>query len=203
MAHSEHATAQAAVAPQLDPCPADPPPEGFEHFFRTAWRPLIRTALAYGATPSEAEDAVADALAYMLPRWPIADSPMAYACKVTLSNFFKARSRGDTRVIRRLVERGHVPNRESAEDGHLTDLEDIQWVTGVLRQLTPAQQEVLALAAYGYSYREIAEHIKKSKEAVRKRVSDARARLRKILTPDGEFRQSDNEKGRDSGEEAR
>lgn len=188
MAHPfEQAAAQAIAPPQLDHCPI-PSPEGFEDFFRSAWRPLTRTAMIYGATLPEAEDAASDALTYMLPRWPIPDRPMAFAHRLTLHYFLKARVRGNLRVARRLVERAHVPHREGAEDGRLVQLEELEWVTEVLGHLTPAQREVMEHIANGLNYAEIASILGKSGEVVRRRVADARKHLTQILAPNGTYK---------------
>jgi RNA polymerase sigma factor (sigma-70 family) len=203
LVHPEQAAAQAVAPPQPDPRPVVPPPLGFDDFFRAAWRPLIRTAVVYGATLQEAEDAAAEALTYMLPRWPIPDTPMAYARKAALNYFFKSRTRGDLRVAQRLIERGHVPHHEGDEDGRLTELEDSEWVNEVLSQLSSGQREVLGHVADGLTYKEIAEIIGKSDETVRQRVCAARARLKKILTPGGEYRQPQPEQAPAPREEAR
>lgn len=206
MVQPEHAAAQ-AVAPlqlvPLDPAPSASPPLGFPDFFTASWQPLIKTAMVYGATLPEAEDAAADALTYMLSRWPIEGHPLAYAKKATLSYFFRAKKHGAWKTAYRLIERGHVLQREDAEDERLAELEGCDWLDEVLSQLTPAQREVLQQVADGLNYQEIARAIGKSPEVVRQRMAAARARLTKILAPDGSYRQPETTQAQTSREEAR
>lgn len=198
----EHSAAQAVVPPQADPHP-DPPPRGFEGFYRSAFRLLVTTGMAYGATLQEAEDATSDALEYMLTRWPIEPNPLAYARTATLNSFFKARQRGLPRDARRLIERGHVPHHEGAEDERLTEIESREWLDAVLSQLTPAQREVLEHVAEGLKPKQIADIIGVSGDVVRQRVYAARRCLAAILNPDGTYRQPETSQVQPSREEAR
>ena len=200
----EHAAAQ-AVAP-LPPAPDphhDDPPRGFKEFYRSALRPLVRAAMAYGATPEEAEDAAMEALERMIPKWPIEPDPLAYARITTLRCFFKARQRGELRTARRLIERGHVPLREGAEDERLTEIEGREWLEDVLGRLTPAQREVLEHVADGLKFQQIASVLGVSTDVIRQRVHTARQRLTAILHPDGTYRQVGSNQAHPSREEAR
>jgi DNA-directed RNA polymerase specialized sigma24 family protein len=141
----QQAAAQAGVSPAADTRPSTP--EGFEEFFSASFRELVKTAMIAGANPEEAEDASAKTLEEMLPRWPVGEYPLAYARKAVVNNFIKDKTRGDRRVAQRLIERGHVPHQEGAEDGRLAEREDDQWVADVLSVLPQAQREVMECIA--------------------------------------------------------
>jgi RNA polymerase sigma factor (sigma-70 family) len=138
-----------------------------------------------GATLEEAEDAASKTFTAMLQRWPVNGAPLTYARKAVVTNFIQAKTRGTTRVARRLIERGHVPSDEGESDARLTALEGREWVTDVLSQLPPAQREVMERITDGLTYEEIADEIGRSRDVVRRRLCDARARLVGILNPDG------------------
>jgi DNA-directed RNA polymerase specialized sigma24 family protein len=82
-----------------------------------------------------------------------------------------------------MVERGHIPHHEGAEDSRLTAWEDNEWVAQVLSCLPPAQREVMDCIARGIHRDDIPVVLGKSKEAVRRNLCDARARLRVELHP--------------------
>jgi RNA polymerase sigma factor (sigma-70 family) len=178
----------AVSSPGLDPGAARLP-EGFEDFYRSSYREVVRAALIAGATSEEAEDAVSKTMTEMLGIWPVPGHPLRYARKAVVHNFIKDKTRGTARVARRLVERGHVTPHNGNEDQRLTAQEGREWTASVLSELTEAQREVMQLIADGLTYEEIAEALGKSRDVIRRRLSDARARLVNILNPDGEFRQ--------------
>ena len=169
---------------------AGPPPGPVSpaDFYRASFRELVRTAMTAGATKAEAEDAASRTLSDILAAWAGREYTLSYARKAVVHNFIKDKTRGPGRVARRMIERGSVPIREGAEDSRLTELEDSQWVAAVLAILPPAQREVMECIAAGLDRDEIAETLGKSKEAVRRNLCDARARLAAELHPDGEPR---------------
>lgn len=185
---NQTAAAPTAAAPLPEIWPAAAP-AGFEDFYRGSFRDLVRTAMYAGATPQEAEDAAAKTLAEMLGRWDTIEWSLAYARTATLHNFIKDKTRGPGRVARRLIEQGHVPRREGAEDRQLTAWEDDEWVASVLSSLPPAQREVMELIAKGLGRDEIAQALGKTREAIRQNLCVARARLIRELNPDGEPKQ--------------
>jgi RNA polymerase sigma factor (sigma-70 family) len=188
---SQTAAAPAVTSPIPEIWPSVPsaPPAGFEEFFRSSFRGLVRAAMYAGATLDEAEDAASKALAEMLRRWDMCGASLAYARKATVHNFIKDKTRGSRRVACRLIEEGHVPAHEGAEDGQLTVREDEEWVAHVLSSLPPAQREVMELITKGFDRDEIAETLGKSRAAVRRNICDARVSLARILNRDGEYRQ--------------
>jgi len=192
---------QAVASPAIKTRP--PAPEGFEDFFRKAFRELVRTAMIAGASRDEAEDAAAKTLTEMLLAWPVPGYPLAYARRAVVNNFIKDKTRGNRRVARRLVERGHVPHEEGAEDHQLTEWEDLEWVAHVLSCLPQAQREVMECIARGLDPDEIAEALGKTTDAVRRNLCDARRRLAKELHPNGENKQAARSTARSPREEAR
>ena len=130
MVEPQQAAAQASVPPQANAPPLAP--QTFEDFFRASFREVVRTAMSAGAGPEEAKDAASKALLEMYPKWPVPDNPLAYARKAAFTNFIKAKERRDSRTARRLIDYGHVPRQEGAEDARLTAWEDEQWVADVL-----------------------------------------------------------------------
>jgi DNA-directed RNA polymerase specialized sigma24 family protein len=180
------ADTRAGASPAADPRPL--PFEGFEEFFRTSFPELVRTAMTAGALLEEAQDAAARTLAEMLTAWPIPGSPLAYARRAVISNFIKDKTRGNRRVAQRLVDRGHVPHHEGADDAGLTAWECDQWVACVLSVLPPEQRKVMECIARGLDREEITAALGKSRAAVRRNLCDARARLAELLDPAGEPR---------------
>lgn len=166
--------------------PALPRSASPEEFYRASFRDLVRAAMIAGASLQEAEDAASETLAAIITAWTRSEYTLAYARRAVINNFIKAKVRGPSRVARRLIERGHVPPREGADDPQLTALEDDQWVSAVLSILPPAQRQVMECIAAGLARDEIPETLGKSKEAVRRNLCDARARLAAVLHSDGE-----------------
>jgi RNA polymerase sigma factor (sigma-70 family) len=177
--------------PYNDSAQARPPaPLGFEEFFRRSFRELVGTAMFAGAKLEEAEDAANKTLMELLQRWPVPGNPAAYARQAVVHNFVKEKTRGNERLIRRLIERGYVPRHEGFPDDQLTAFEDSQWVTHVLCVLPPKQRQVMECIVRGLAYDEISGTLGMSKEAVRQNLCYARRRLAETLHPDGERKQA-------------
>ena len=188
---NQNAAAQAVASsvPGIWPTSA---PAGFEEYFRGSFRELVKTAMYVGATLQEAEDAAAKTLMEMLPSWGTRERSLAYVRIAVVHNFIKDKTRGSRRVARRLVERGHVPHQEGAEDSQLTAWEGEEWVAHVLSALPPAQRQVMELIVKGLDRDEIAETLGKTKEAIRRNLCDARARLSRELNANGGHRRDPN-----------
>jgi RNA polymerase sigma factor (sigma-70 family) len=201
LAEPNQTAAQAVASPAADTWPS--PPAGFEEFFRASFRELVKTAMYTGATQQEAEDAAAKTLAEMLPRWTTRQHSLAYARQAAVHNFIKDKTRGTRRVARRLIDRGHVPHQEGAEDNRLTAWEDAEWVADVLSCLPRAQREVMECIATGLDRDEIAQTLGKTKEVIRRHLCDARTRLADELHPDGEHKQPPRTTARGPRQEAR
>jgi DNA-directed RNA polymerase specialized sigma24 family protein len=93
---------------------AVPPPGDFEFdsFFRGSYKNLVRAVWLAGATREEAEDAVSDAMVYMLRRQhdgkPVSGDLAAYARTAAINYFIRAKGRGAD-GIRRVVASDRVP----------------------------------------------------------------------------------------------
>jgi RNA polymerase sigma factor (sigma-70 family) len=176
---NQTATQPAASSAVVTPRPT---PAGFEEFFRASFRELVRAAMYAGATKEQAEDAAAKTLADMLSRWTTREWSLAYARKATIHNFIKDKMR-ERRAVQLLIERGHVPREEGAEDSQrqLTAWEDEEWVSHMLSRLPSAQREVMKLIVEELDRTEIAETLGKTPEAIRRNLCDARARLAREL----------------------
>jgi RNA polymerase sigma factor (sigma-70 family) len=158
--------------------PSDARPS-FDAFFRSAYRPLLRLAMYAGATEQEGHDAVAAAMEEIFRRWDDVDSPLRYGRAATLNNLRKLKTRGLSRIRRRLAERGAVA--ESVQDRALDAWEDRQWVVQLLGDLPTAQRNVMALVVDGLTTDEIAGLLGKTPAAVRKNLQLARRRLAAAL----------------------
>lgn len=183
----EQGAARAVAAPRREPIPLQAP-EGFDVFFRASYLKVVSAVRTAGATREEAEDAASEALTGMVGIWPVPGHPLAYACKAAISNFIKAKTRGNARLVRRLIERGHITLQATAEDPRLASMEGREWTDTVLRELTEAQRELMQHIVNGMDRNEIAAALSISKDAARRRLADARARLLEVLSRDGELR---------------
>lgn len=202
MVEPNQTAAQAVASPAAGIWPLAAP-AGFEEFFRASFRELVRTAMYAGGTLEEAKDAAAKTLMEMLPDWNTRARTLSYARKAVVHNFIKDKTRGPSRVARKLIERGHVPYQEGGEDRQLTAWEDEEWVAHVLSCLPPAQREVMECVAKGLDRDEIAETLGKTKETIRRHLSDARARLARELDPNRDHIQPPRRMARTPREEAR
>lgn len=183
---ADSAAAQTVATQQFAPGSGRTALDGFESFFRSSYREVVRRAMIAGATFAEAEDAASETFVYMLQKWPVNRFPLRYARRAVVSNFIKNKTRGTARVSQRLIERGPSElHEEGAEDTGLNTLEGHIWVADVLSQLKPAKREVMERVADGLTIEEIAEELGKSRDVVRRRLCDARKDLRKIMHPDG------------------
>jgi RNA polymerase sigma-70 factor (ECF subfamily) len=162
--------------------PTAAPPGAFEEFFRGAYRNLLTVAMYVGATEGEAEDAVASAMEDVFRRWSEIANPLAYARKATVSNFLKDKGRHG-RLIRRVIERGEAAG--GYQDPGLTVWEDREWVTQLLKALSPAQREVMAAVLDEFRPAEVAQLLGATPAAVRQNLHAARRRLIQSLTGQG------------------
>jgi RNA polymerase sigma factor (sigma-70 family) len=153
------------------------PPPGFEEFYRSEYRTLVKTAILAGARTQDAEDAAGAAMADILQRWEQISNPLAYGRVATLSNFIKDKERGLRRIRQRMVERGDVM-QEITEITGITVWEDREWVNHLLESLPPAQREVMDFIVDGFRPADIARLLGRTPEAVRQNLLQARKRLR-------------------------
>jgi RNA polymerase sigma factor (sigma-70 family) len=153
-----------------------PRPPGFEEFFRSHYRPLIRDVIFFtGGNLHEAEDVVSEAMIEVLQRWETIKNPRAYARRVAIRIMFKDRKR-ELQIQERIIQSGQVPPEYDLDPG-LTAREQQELVTLFLKRLPPAQQEALACMFDALTPGETAEFLGKTETAVRKNLSDARRKL--------------------------
>jgi RNA polymerase sigma-70 factor (ECF subfamily) len=164
------------MGPRTEP-PSRP---SFGDFFRDAYQSLVRDVIFAGGHPDEAEDAVSAAMLEVLKRWEAIENPRAYARRAAINHLVKTRERGLLRITERLIERGDVP-QESELDPGLLVWEQQEWVTLLLKSLSPAQQQVLACIVDAFTPHEIAQLLGKTEEAVRQNLCAARKRLARRL----------------------
>ena len=153
-----------------------------EDFFRTNYQGLLRSVRYAGASQDEAEDAVGAAVRDLLVRWAEVASPLAWCRRAALHSFVKARKRERERRIREASPKA-APHPHDQQDGRLSLWEDQQWVLQLLGELTPAQQEVVALLFDDFSQKEISELLGKTPATVRQNLAAARSNLRSKVPP--------------------
>ena len=166
------------------------PSEGFSDFFRDYYRPLVRDVIFVGGHPEEAEDAVSAAMTEVFERWDTIENPQAYARRAAINHAIRNRQRGLLRITERLVERGDVPHEGDLDPGLLV-WEQREWVTLLLKSLSPAEREVLACVVDAFRPQEIAQLLGKTETAVRQNLHTARKRLAARLGRTGQTREED------------
>lgn len=152
----------------------------FEEFFRDAYPSLVRDVIFVGATPEEAEDAVAAAMVEVLKRWDEIGTPRAYTRRAAINQMIKSRQRGLDRISERLIERGDITTDGDLDPGLLV-WEQQEWVTLLLKSLPPAQREVLACMVDMFTPAEIARLLGKNEAAIRQNLCAARRKLTRRL----------------------
>lgn len=152
------------------------PPEGFSDFFRKCYQPLVRDVIFAGVHHDEAEDAVSAAMTEVFERWDTIENPQAYARRAAINQAIRNRQRGLLRITERLVERGDVPTEGDLDPGLLV-WEQREWVTLLLKSLSPAERQVLAFVVDTFRPAEIAQLLGKTEAAVRQNLHAARKRL--------------------------
>lgn len=158
------------------------PPEGFCEFFRNGYRPLVRDVIFAGGHPDEAEDAVSAAMTEVLQRWDTIENPQAYARRAAINYAIRSRQRRLRlwRITERLAERGDLPGEGGLDPGLLA-WEQREWVTLLLKSLSPAERQVLACVVDAFRPQEIAQLLGKTEAAVRQNLYTARKRLAGLL----------------------
>jgi RNA polymerase sigma factor (sigma-70 family) len=160
----------------------------FERFFRANYRRLllIVVVLANGQVP-EAEDALQGALIAADRRWDSISYPQAWICRVAYHNLLRARQ----------AQQRETPVSFEAGSGEPSPVtgqeiwEQQEWVTEILKLLSPAEREVMALILDGLPPAEIGRLLGKTSPAVRQNLRAARRRLKEHLADpnDAEFPQ--------------
>jgi RNA polymerase sigma factor (sigma-70 family) len=138
---------------------------------------LERCALFWGASRSEAPDLVSTVLVAMLKNPLAIDDLTSYAYRAVRNATWDSKTRSQFRLQRRMVEKSQF-RPETADDPAMNDAEFQRYLEYLMSEyLTPRQREVLSLFVNGLSYREIADHLGNTPEAVRQHMHHIRQRL--------------------------
>jgi RNA polymerase sigma-70 factor (ECF subfamily) len=153
--------------------------EGFDGFFRDELLPLVWVLMKIGAERFEAEDIAQAAMFEVWRRWDTVTNPRAYARKVAVNKFGKARS-----------QRREFPAEQAGEDNlssaeKLMSTEERRQVVRLLERLPAKQRIVMALTYDEFTSAEIAEIIDAPAATVRAHLREARSKMRQWLTEEG------------------
>ncbi|WP_179280234.1 RNA polymerase sigma factor [Actinacidiphila glaucinigra] len=133
---------------------------------------------ALGASWDEAEEAVAETLFYVFPRWKTIRNPRAYCRKAAERAWVHSEVRLRKAPEAALASTWGAP-REVAPPGH--DYVDQDYALRHLRALDQQQRRVMALVFDGYSPEEIAEILDKKASTVRSNIRHARKHLKEAI----------------------
>ncbi|MFJ8034668.1 RNA polymerase sigma factor [Streptomyces sp. NPDC096032] len=137
----------------------------------------MRFVATLGATWEEAEDAVGEVLAELLPRWHEIRSPRAY-CRLAAERAYV-----NSEVRLRKAPEAAVKGFWGAAPGASDSYEGLELDDALrhLRLLNQEQRRVMAFLFDGYKPDEIAELLEKNPDTVRSNIRHARNRLKKVL----------------------
>lgn len=199
MAPMDSSVADQAPEPPLEPAASAGPGSGepewsttdqqaWEDFFGRCYKPLVAFGIWWGGNQQDAEDAVDYALLELRIRWHRVKEPAAYVRRVV--RHYVTRTQRDSKRLADSIDARGAFAEDQCDDQRLIAYEDEQWVLQLLDGLPPAQRAVMALVFDGMSYEEIARHLGKRTDNVRKNLQHARSRLTKELR-----RQQERESG--------
>lgn len=152
----------------------------FARFVREEHKKLVRFVVTLGATWEEAEDAVGDVLAELLPRWSEIRSPRAYCRRAAERAYVNSEVR--LRKAPEAAIRGGL-SVPSAQQGVMDAYEGLEqdYTLRHLRLLNQEQRRVMAYVFDGYQPDEIAALLDKNPGTVRSNIRHARKRLKEAL----------------------
>ena len=148
----------------------------FTLFYDIEMPKLVGFLIVQGASVMTAADAAQEAMTSAYRQWDDIDQPRAWVRTVA------------ARTVRRFTERARkeAPHGEPPEPGHglltaqsAAEVEARHTFLALLRQLPPAQREVLAWTYDGYTPTQIAAVLGKKPATVRSVLRDARAALQR------------------------
>ena len=189
-------------APQSAPSPAaSTGPRGsqevnelFNTWFRNAVRKVQRGNSAV-LSLEDAQDIVMDAFMDMVRALEPGDYSYAWLSKAAISNLLKHKEKREKEKVRnggqlpiRIDDRDDDSRAPGGGDPRLGEFESALWRDEVFSRLPPKQREVMACFAADFDDTKTARTLGISEEAVRKSRSAARESLRKIILPDGRYR---------------
>ena len=166
--------------------------------FNTWFRKAVRKVMHGNCGKISAEDAqdiVMDAFMDMVRALEPTEYSYAWLSKAAISNLLKhkekrekERARNSGRPPIRLDDHDDDSRALGGKDPRLGELEGALWRDEVFSRLPPKQREVMACFAADYDDTKTARMLGMTEEAVRKSRSAARQSLRKIILPDGRYR---------------
>jgi RNA polymerase sigma factor (sigma-70 family) len=150
----------------------------FEEFYRSHYPRLVKALiiLAQGDV-KRAEDAAQDAMTAAWRRWDSIDLPRAWVYKAAGRYLVKAERRSRREAPRPPDEGAGEPSCPAGQEIWAQQ----EWVSEVLKVLTPAEREVMDFILDGLRPADIALLLGKTPAAVRQNLSAARRRLRRYL----------------------
>lgn len=152
-----------------------------EDFARTVRR-RIGTLVAMGASYSDAEEAVQDAVMRVWKSEEHGNDPEGYLFRATVTSLFKIWRRR-TREQRAFedITIGWNGTHTPSPEGRVLLSEAAEEGMRILRSLPPAQRETYVLRIEGMEYSEIAELTGRSEEALRQNMNRAKKAIEAIM----------------------
>jgi RNA polymerase sigma-70 factor (ECF subfamily) len=159
--------------------------ESFAEFYRAEYPKLVRFVLSRGARFDDAEDVIQEVMAQALRSWETLHNPRGWA-RTAASRLLirqEVKRRRQHEIARKLgrAERADAPDSAAnvdRDDRSRAHRDEVELVRRVLRELPPAQREVIAYYLDGFKPDEIAGRVGKSSATVRANLREARRRLR-------------------------
>lgn len=148
----------------------------FRAFYREQCKIFLKLVFMDGARRDEAHLAVDQTMQDICLRWDRIPHPRAYGKRAVINNFRKSRQR-EVRGIELMILGGHV-TPDSYEESTLDTQEGERWVSEQRALLAPATRAALAGLYDGFSAAELADLLGTSQSAMRKRIENARKRLK-------------------------
>ncbi|MEV0644739.1 sigma-70 family RNA polymerase sigma factor [Phytomonospora sp. NPDC050363] len=153
----------------------------FEEFWSENYVILARRAGYLGAAPGDVEDVVQEAMCDVYRGWQDIVDPLAYAMTALRSHVVRRNTRERRKATTALESAPEPRAHEGAEPERLVEWADPERVERLLSRLTADQRAVMTEIVREQSTAEIAVHLGKSHEAVRKLLERARRRLRQAV----------------------
>lgn len=160
--------------------------ESFEAFYKREFKRTISLLVHGGASPSEAEDAVSEAMVSAWVSWETIRDPTSWMHVVARRNWITARERQgyERRCTQRNPPAPHHEDQYPSED---------EYIRGTIARLPDMQRQVMELHLADFSVGEIAQLLHARPATVRSNLRHARENLERELsqpTATGEYRSS-------------
>ncbi|MFF3691652.1 sigma-70 family RNA polymerase sigma factor [Streptomyces sp. NPDC002187] len=154
--------------------------DGYEAFFQGQYPRVVAMLIAFHKfAPHIAEDATAEAMTRLLPRWDKVEAPLAWVRTVAIRQA----------VHLAMGQQDGLPDRELADAKAAEDLAAVELALmagSAVQALPPRQQEVMTLALVDMTPAEIAEVLGCTAEQARGNLAHARRSLRNAIRTEEE-----------------